>query len=141
MTLRNLGKRLDVKIQAIASNTGERTNRAAVAMVRTLALSTPVDTSQALSNWIVGIGSPDPSFIGPWVPGEAGSTRAQSAAEAVKVAELMLRSRKPGIPFFITNNAPYIQLLEDETHSRQPGRFVAKGQLAFKVAMREGKRK
>ncbi|UOF80377.1 putative tail completion protein [Caudoviricetes sp.] len=104
-------------------------------MIQSLTLNTPVDTSQALSNWVVGLGNVDPSFIDPWVPGEKGSTRTQSAGEALKIAKLIIRDKKPGQTLYISNSAPYIIGLEEETISRQPGRMVAKALIIARVQL------
>lgn len=113
----------------------ERVKSTAVAMIQSLTLNTPVDTSQALSNWVVGLGNVDPSFIDPWVPGEKGSTRTQSAGEALKIAKLIIRDKKPGQTLYISNSAPYIIGLEEETISRQPGRMVAKALIIARVQL------
>jgi hypothetical protein len=101
------------------------TAQIASSMVSDLAHNTPVDTSQALSSWIVSFDSPS-SIVGkPWFPGHHGSTQSQSAAATVDEANRILADKRPGQTIYITNNQPYIQALDDGTISKQPGNFVA----------------
>ena len=94
------------------------------AIVADLAYTTPVDTSNALSNWIVTLDSPATHEISPHVPGVLGSTQPQSAAETVSLAKATLQNKKPGQPIFITNNAPYIRYLDEGSSSQAPAGFV-----------------
>lgn len=83
------------------------------------AIETPVDTSQALSNWQVGVGAAVRSFINPHSPGKAGSTRRSSASRAVDLARSALSGRKVGQVIYLSNNAPYIRKLAYEGTSTQ----------------------
>lgn len=84
------------------------------------AIETPVDTSQALSNWQVGVGQqPGGAMLPPFVPGKGGSTRAESAAEAVENAKKSLAGRKQGQVIYLSNVAPYIRRLAYEGWSKQ----------------------
>ena len=98
--------------------------------------NTPVDTSQALSNWQVGIGAPVHTTINPIVYGSYGSTQAQSAAGAIAKAKLQLASKRPGQPIFISNALHYIKELDAGTISKQPGGFVEKAMI---IARNEAK--
>jgi hypothetical protein len=80
---------------------------------------TPVDESVALSNWQVSVDKPKRSFIPAHSPGTKGSTARSSAANVMVAALAALRSRKPGQPIYISNNAPYIRRLAYEGHSKQ----------------------
>jgi len=105
-------------------------------MVRELALATPVDTSQALSNWIVGIGVKDPSFITPWVPGLGGSTQNASVAETVAAAKVMLTGRKFGTRIFVSNSAPYIRKLNAGSSRQAPAGFVEGAIMKARISLR-----
>jgi hypothetical protein len=80
---------------------------------------TPVDTSQAMSNWQGSVGSPTRSFIPAHAEGEKGSTAGISRANVMVALLASLRSRKAGQPIYISNNAPYIRRLAYEGHSKQ----------------------
>jgi hypothetical protein len=81
---------------------------------------TPVDTSQAMSNWVVGVGAPKVIFRRAYSEGEAGSTASISRANVMVAALAALQGRKkPGTPIYISNGAPYIRRLAYEGHSKQ----------------------
>ncbi|AMW36135.1 putative tail completion protein [Xanthomonas phage XAJ2] len=92
-------------------------------MVGYLAFNTPVDTSKALSSWVVTFGKEAEGLPSAHYVGKYGSTYQQSAAETLQVAKRVLKDKKPGDPIYITNNQPYIVKLNDGTHSAQPGGF------------------
>lgn len=104
-------------------------------MVTHLIYHTPVDTTQALSNWQATWGNPAHSFIHPYFPGRRGSTHPESAEEALSVALDNLSVPRPKQDVFLTNNADYIQDLDDGTVSRQAGGFVAGAELVGRQAI------
>lgn len=114
----------------------KRVANVALVAVTELAKRTPVDTSRALSNWVVGIGAVDPSFIGPWSPGFAGSTRSQSIVQTVAIAKLLLKDLKPGQSVFITNSAPYIRRLNNGYSAQAPAGFVQAAVILARRALR-----
>jgi hypothetical protein len=94
---------------------------------------TPVDTSQALSNWQVGLNSPVDDRIPPLVPGQKGSTQAASSTAALAIAEQTLLLKKAGETIYISNALPYIRRLNDEGYSPQSDHFVERAVLAGKA--------
>lgn len=80
---------------------------------------TPVDTSQAMSNWQVSVGQAKRSFIEAHAKGKGGSTAGISRGNVLTSALASLRSRKVGQVIYISNNAPYIRRLAYEGHSKQ----------------------
>lgn len=84
---------------------------------------TPVDTSMAVSNWQVTLGSPSAEEIPAHVPGEDGSTRDASARIALNLATSVIKKKKPGQKIFISNTAPHIVELEYDGKSTQSPRF------------------
>lgn len=98
-------------------------------LVRDLIYITPVDTSRALSNWLVTLGRPAGSGIAPYFFGQKGSTQMQSAAEAYEVAKMVLKAKKPGQTIFITNNTPYIRELNAGSSMQTPAGFVERAVL------------
>ena len=69
---------------------------------------TPVDTSQALSNWIASLGSPATGTRPAFAPGEFGSTASASGSAAQAAAWTAIRGRKTGQDVWLSNNLPYI---------------------------------
>ena len=84
---------------------------------------TPVDTSNALSNWQVSLDAPIENEIGPYSLGSKGSTRNESASSAINEAQSVLDNKQPGQIIYISNNAPYIQDLNDGSSAQSPGGF------------------
>lgn len=127
--LLDLAKRLERKVEVLEEASSEHAKTVALTIVGDLAYHTPVDTSQALSNWIVTLDAPSSAKIGPHVPGLAGSTQKASAQVVIAAAKAVLAKKKPGQRIYITNNQPYIRKLNDGTHSQQPGAFLERAVL------------
>lgn len=128
-TLLDLAKRMDRLAGAIDAAASEHAAKVGLTIVSDLAYHTPVDTSKALSNWIVSIGGPTFKRIDPYFFGEGGSSRNASAQETIAAAKAMLANKKPGQSIFITNSQPYIRRL-NEGYSRQaPAGFVERAAL------------
>jgi hypothetical protein len=73
--------------------------------------STPVDTSTALSNWIVGLGKQRDRKIEAHKVGVDGSTQDISAGIAMSLGGAIIQRAKVGEIVYITNNVDYIELL------------------------------
>lgn len=128
-TLLDLADDVDKLAAEIGQAASDHAVKTALTIVGDLVYHTPVDTSQALSNWDVTIGAPANDPHGPYFAGNFGSTRQQSAAQALAVAKETLKSKKPGQTIFIANNLPYIVRL-NEGHSQQvPAGFVERAIL------------
>jgi hypothetical protein len=122
-TLASLAKRMRKIDEALPDRVNAQTQQVATKLVEELIQSppsgTPVDTSQALSNWQIGLGRPRRSFLGPHSPGKAGSTAGASRTQTRAAAVMALAARKIGQVIYISNNAPYIRRLAYEGHSKQ----------------------
>lgn len=114
-------RRLRLRVSAIGNRA---TKQAAIVALEYLVNNTPVDTTQALSNWRVGIGGPVQGIIPARVRGIAGVTRSASAAVTIAEGRQRINSRKPGQPIHITNNLRYIEGLNNGTISNQASGFV-----------------
>lgn len=127
--LLDLAESLERRAKEIDSAVSELAVKTAQTIVADLAYKTPVDTSKALSNWIVTLGTPATQDIKPHFPGEYGSTQNASAQETISRAKAVLKNKKPGQSIFIANNLPYIKRL-NEGYSRQaPAGFVERAAL------------
>jgi hypothetical protein len=115
-------KLIDESASALAVDTAEK-------IVKDLVLNTPVDTSNALSNWIVTLGSKATGVIPPHYLGSRGSTQKTSASEAINNARKQLKSKKVGQSIFITNNVDYIGRLNDGYSRQAPAGFVERAVL------------
>jgi len=104
-----------------------------------LVYTTPVDTSNALSNWQGSLDQPITSEIFPYVPGVMGLTKLQSAAEALEVFTQKMMEKKPGQTIFISNNAPYIRDLNNGTSKQAPAGFVENCELMARQSVKNFK--
>lgn len=114
-------ERLTTAIPEAASQTA---SRVAFTIVADLAYRTPVDTSNAISNWQTTLDAPASIEIPPHYMGSRGSTYSVSAAETVARAKLVLKAKKPQQAIYIANNADYITDLNQGTSKQAPAGFV-----------------
>lgn len=137
-SLLDLAKGLESRAKLIQTMGSRLAVHCAETIVKELAQNTPVDTSQAISNWTVTFDSPATEFVGPHYPGEMGSTFSISSAETVMLAKVVLLKKKPGQSIFITNNADYIRDLNDGSSPQEPAGFVERAVIVGKQAIRKG---
>lgn len=135
-------KDLAVRMRTIAAQIPINTNELKKQVVRTilndLAYVTPVDTSQALSNWQVGL-APIATFIPPHYPGERGSSQGQSAQEAIAEGETILAGVKAAQPVYVGNAAPYIVRLNEGYSSQEPAGFVERAVILGRLEINKVK--
>lgn len=136
-SLGNLGNRLLRRVDIIEQSVNQLAIEVALTIEDGLTLNTPVDTSQAISNWQVELGSPPEDWIEAYARGKFGSTEATSRAVARRIARNVLSHREPGQPIYISNLLPYIGFLNDGSSKQAPAGFVqAEVMKGRKVAQR-----
>lgn len=123
-TLSQFAAKMEKMPDRIKAAVSEVTSKMVVNMVVELGESTPVDTSQAISNWQVGVIIPRKDFIYPHFHGSGGSTESASLSATVSIAAGKTAVRRFGQPVFITNNAPYINDLNQGSSRQAPKMFV-----------------
>ncbi len=129
-TLTDLAVRMRSLAKAIPENTNELKKRVIRTIEFDLVYVTPVDTSNALSKWKVGTSRITDRTFQPYYLGAHGSTRDQSAQEAIADANLVIDGLKPGQVAYIGNAAPYIRRLNEDGYSPQePAGFVERSVL------------
>jgi len=111
------------------------------AMLKELVEITPVDTSTALSNWQVNLGSPATNELPAAVPGSLGSTRRASANETIADGFDELQYKKPGQSIFLSNLTPYIGDLNDGTSRQFAGGFIPRALIVFRLAVQGAKKR
>lgn len=127
--LLQLAKRLEKTAAGLDKQASDVAVKAATAILKDLVTVTPVDTSQALSNWQIGLGEAPSGKLPPYSPGLGGSTADKSAAAAIRAGIAILQKKKPGVTIFITNNLPYIRRLNDGYSKQAPAGFVERSAL------------
>lgn len=137
--LLDLSKDMNSLAAKVPKTVADVGNRVVLTVVSDLAFKTPVDTSQALSNWIVSVGSPSTAQIKPHYRGDLGSTQISSAQETIAAAKAVLKNRKAGQKVYITNRLPYIKRLNEGYSRQQPAGFVERSILVGRIYMRTAK--
>ena len=113
--LASLLSRLKKLAEGIERGAAERVGTTALAIGQRLAITTPVDTGRARSNWFASKGAPvadirDNIDLG-------GSA---SVADVRRIAE----SVEKGESIFITNSLPYIRRLNEGSSKQAPAGFI-----------------
>lgn len=93
-------------------------------IIRDLLFSTPVDTSEAVSNYFATLSSVTARVIPPRVEGKGGSSREASINAALAQALSEIDKAQPGTPIYITNHVEHLVYLNDGTSSQAPAGFV-----------------
>lgn len=96
----------------------------AQAVAWNLIMTTPVDTSKALSNWIVNLSSPKYKIRKAFFVGMDGSTHSQSSSMAYSMANAVIQRAKIGQIIYITNSLDYIELLNQGYSQQAPDKFI-----------------
>jgi hypothetical protein len=90
--------------------------------------ATPVDTTRAVSNWVVTHGSPPTSERPARVPGSVKGSGEAAAKTAMKVeGALRIKYFTLAIPMFISNLVPYIGVLEHGDSKHAPNNMFRRG--------------
>jgi hypothetical protein len=137
LTAKEVRNGIRTALEGADRETNERSKKAVRAGIKHLLEATPVDTSRALSNWLVGLGAPQKSEIGARFEGEGGSTREQSAAATYQEADRILRTKKAGQTVYLTNNAPHIGRLNAGSSSQAPAGFIEGTGLIMREVLKE----
>jgi hypothetical protein len=115
---------MDKLVGKLDDRANERSKTAAKLLLRELVYATPVDTSDALSNWQIGLGQRPAARRGPFYAGFKGSTRESSAAAAIAVGMKRIEAKKPGEVLYLSNLIPYIVDLNRGSSAQAPAGFV-----------------
>lgn len=138
-TLLDLANRMDKLAAGIDEAASQIAKDTALTIIGDLVYHTPVDTSRALSNWTLTIGSPATTYLQAHFPGKGGTTQKASAQEVITLAKAALANKKPGQIINITNNAPYIRRLNDGYSKQQPAGFVERSALVGRKFVEKAK--
>lgn len=123
-TLKDLAKRLNKVADMVEAAPSRVAAAFTFALVDELVDRTPVDTSKALSNWLVSLNDPVLVDMDAYYEGIHGSTASASKAEVLAFANTILGRKKPGQQLYLSNSAPYIRDLNNGTSKQAPAGFV-----------------
>lgn len=115
-------RQLSVRMEA---NVNRKVRAISTNILKEVATKTPVDVGTAISNWNVGIGgAPDAGYVKAWAPGAKGSTDHENIQATIDAGVAALQDREPGQDVYITNDAPYIEQLNNGRSTQAPAGFV-----------------
>lgn len=131
-TLKDLSDRLNKLADKVEAAPSKVAASFSLVLIDELVLRTPVDTSKALSNWLMSLNDPIYIDMDAYYEGVFGSTFSSSRTEVLKHAHTIAGRKKPGQPLYITNAAPYIMELERGTSKQAPTGFTKQSIFAAK---------
>lgn len=134
--LLTLARKFERRAAKLRENASQASVNVALAIVKELVNETPVDSSQALSNWQVALGSAVQFSIDPYYTGVRGSTQELSAVAAIAAAQMTLKGKKPGQDIIISNVLPYIRRLNEGYSPQAKAGFIEAAIMAGKSAAR-----
>lgn len=137
--LKDLAKRLRKRADDLPEAANRVAKQVAQTIVNDLAHVTPVDTSQAISNWQLGIDDRPDTPIEPHYPGERGSTYSASASQTIEEAEAELKTKQPGQTIYISNVLRYIGRLNEGSSAQAPAGFVERAVLLGRLVVDKAK--
>lgn len=138
-TAAQFARRMKQYSVAVGRNSVQLTNKVSQAVHSYVANNTPVDTGQAISNWIVSIGAPSTVSHGPYVPGQFGSTRSANISATLSQGKSALANRRYGQIVYISNVLPYITALNDGWSKQAPAGYVQSAALSALRSLKEVK--
>lgn len=95
--------------------------------------STPVDTSQAVSNWVVSHGAPSSGVRGPVTQSIKGSGAGVARSIVMREGGMAIQGYRLNRPMYIVNNTPYISVLAYGGRKRKAHNMVRRGFLAMRA--------
>lgn len=138
-TLLDLAERLEKSAASLEDQASGVAVSTALAIVDNLSQVTPVDTSKAISNWQVTLGSPSAGEIPAHVEGFAGSTYSISGRATRNLARFDLQQKRPGVKIFVSNAAPYINDLNNGSSKQEAAGFVERAVIIGKQVVKNSR--
>lgn len=115
--LRELNKNIDEDLNNIVKEMTET-------MLKVIIHRTPVDTSKAVSNWLVSTGNPMYIEYMAHKIGSAGSTRLESSRIAYNLGVAAILKKKSQENIYISNSVDYIKWLEGGGSKQAEPNFI-----------------
>lgn len=138
-TLLDLSKSMDGLLANISMFGNQTAEDVASTILNDLTQVTPVDTGEAVSNWLVTLDSPALALVlAPYAPSKKGRVKSgvwvhavdpqitfqANAPVAFQAGLAVIKTKQPGQSIFITNSSPHIGLLDAGSSSQAPAGFV-----------------
>lgn len=136
-TLKGLAARMNAEAERLEDYAHDAKLYLAHTIAYDLIDTTPVDTSRALSNWLISAGSRSNVGTIDFAKGERGNTRSTSAAMAKARVDASLAAVSPGQSVFISNVVRYIVYLNRGHSGQAPAMFVENSVLRGRMKLRQ----
>jgi hypothetical protein len=122
--------------QNAEKNGAKLTRQMAGIVLENVVKATPADVGTAKSNWFVGINSRPEGTRDAYAPGKHGSTAGANENAAIDRGKQAIAQYKLGSNIHLTNNLPYIGLLNAGSSSQAPAGFVERALLIGKAFLK-----
>lgn len=111
-TFKSLAKQMDKLADAIPEKVNRVAQQTASDVLNQVTSSgvTKVDTSEALSNWRIGVGSKDSSTRPPFFNGKGGTSAAASRAEVRVSGRIKIKQKKPNQEIHVSNSVDHLDV-------------------------------
>lgn len=129
-TFKSFASRMRRIHSRLPHNVNQVAQQVATATLNGIVTRTPVDTSQAVSNWQIGFDESNNTNLPPHFPGKRGSTAGASRAETLAVGRIMISGKRPGVALHISNGLDYIEEIDDVYNFKQAGLQAGRAALA-----------
>jgi len=136
-TLAQLASDLNAKADSLEEEANELAIDTAMVMITHLALTTPTDTTEAVSNWQVSLNTPVPTS-GRIRPHTLGGERSREIT--IGEAADILNRKKPGENIYISNvreDYNYIIRLNEGSSDQHPGGFIEQAVMLGREHVKE----
>lgn len=125
-TLSALAGALQNAARTLRADHNQITQQVAKYAIQRLIYETPVDTSQALSNWQVNVNYSTSIKLPAYFVGEDGSTQSISAVTALAASYQQIARKKYGMALVLYNNLTYINKLNAGASTQADANYVDK---------------
>lgn len=136
---KDFANRMRARADQIAVESNRVARRAALTVLQTVVVATPVDTGRARSNWNTELNRPNLSTREPYAPGDSGSTGAANARRSIEEGTRVITDRATGQDIWITNNLPYIGELNNGHSAQAPAGFIERAVQAGRATVRRSR--
>ncbi len=133
--LNTLARKMRSRAQGMSEFGNQLAKEGVEAALREMVSVTPVDTSEAISGWQVGVGAKPVAILPPHFAGRRGSTRGASSAKSIDEGLAELKTKPAGTPVYLSNTARHIVDLDGGTSAQFAGGFGARALIVIRVAV------
>jgi len=132
VSLRSFELAIDKALEGIETDANTFKRHVALDLLTRIVEKTPVDTGRARANWQVSVNAPETTQVSYRNDKHINAERDESGVMSKVIGEggMVIESVELGEDIFITNNLPYIEVLETGDHSDQ----APQGMVALSVA-------